>query len=495
MTTTRREFLVGAGGAALATGASALGHGCASAARNPGPRGAVPAPADPRRRPNVLFLLADQWRAQATGYAGDPNARTPHIDRLARESVSFTGAVSGCPVCSPYRASLLTGRYPLTHGVFMNDVCLGTEAVSLAQAFAGAGYDTAYIGKWHVDGHGRSAFIPRERRQGFDFWMALECTHNYNRSAYYAGDDPGKRFWEGYDAFAQSAEAERYVRGRAGAERPFLLVLSWGPPHEPYATAPEAWRGRPGPADVVLRPNVPEADAAKARADLAGYYAHIAALDDAVGRLAAALAETGLARDTLLVFTSDHGDMLWSHGQTKKQKPWEESVAVPLLVRYPAALGPAGRAVDVPIATPDLMPTLLGLCGVPVPATAEGRDLSAWARGAAGPGVDASLLMCPQPFGQWPRARGGREYRGVRTRTHTYARDLDGPWLLYDNRADPYQQRNLVGDAGAAGLQRDLDALLQERLRATGDAFLPGPRYIEKWGYTVDATGTVPYAP
>ncbi|HQJ55910.1 MAG TPA: sulfatase-like hydrolase/transferase, partial [Planctomycetota bacterium] len=216
-THTRRRFLASAAAAAL------LGGRAARAAES--------------RPPNLLFVLADQWRAQAFGYAGDPNARTPAIDRLAAESVRFTHAVSSCPVCSPYRASLLTGRRALTHGVFINDVPLNNEAVSIAQAFNGAGYATAYIGKWHVDGSGsRSAFIPRERRQGFQFWKVLECTHDYNRSAYY-GDENRKLFWDGYDAMAQTREARSYIHERDRG-RPFALFLSWGPPHDPYHTAP-----------------------------------------------------------------------------------------------------------------------------------------------------------------------------------------------------------------------------------------------------------------
>ncbi len=120
------------------------------------------------KQPNVVLVFGDQWRAQACGYAGDDNVQTPHIDELARQSLNFTNAVSGCPVCSPARGCLLTGQLPLEHGVFVNDVCLGDEATSIAQAFAAGGYDTAYIGKWHVDGHGRSNYIPPERRQGFE---------------------------------------------------------------------------------------------------------------------------------------------------------------------------------------------------------------------------------------------------------------------------------------------------------------------------------------
>ena len=166
------------------------------------------------RKPNVVFLLADQWRAQATSYAGDPNAKTPNLDQLAQESVNLTNAVSSCPVCSPYRGSLMTGQYPLRHGVFLNDVQLSPEAVSIAKVYKEAGYETAYIGKWHLDGPGRSNFIPRERRQGFEFWKALECTHNYNNSFYYS-DENVKLKWEGYDAIAQTRAAQEYIQGRA----------------------------------------------------------------------------------------------------------------------------------------------------------------------------------------------------------------------------------------------------------------------------------------
>ena len=124
--------------------------------------------------PNIVFVFGDQWRAQSVGYFSNADVKTPNIDRLSQESVNFTQAVSGCPVCSPYRGSLLTGQRPLTHGVFVNDVCLKPKGITLGEAYKQAGYDTAYIGKWHLDGHGRSTYIPPERRHGFDTWMVLE---------------------------------------------------------------------------------------------------------------------------------------------------------------------------------------------------------------------------------------------------------------------------------------------------------------------------------
>jgi len=443
------------------------------------------------RKPNVVFVFADQWRAQAAGFAGDPNARTPSLDKLAADGVRFTTAVSTCPVCSPYRASLLTGQYPLTHGVFLNDVPLGTNAVSLAQAFGTAGYRTGYIGKWHVDGPDRSSFIPRERRQGFEFWRVLECTHAYNRSPYFA-DDNVKRTWPGYDADAQTAEAQRYIREQS-KRGPFLLVLSWGPPHNPYETAPEKYRVLFDSSKLALRPNVPAANAAAARKDLAGYYAHCAALDDCLGRLRETLRETGIERDTILVFTSDHGDMLGSHGEQRKQRPYDEAIRVPFILHWPA-LDAAPRVITTPLGPPDIMPTLLGLCGVEIPKTVEGHDFSGQIRGGAAPD-DAALIACYTPFGEWTRAKGGREYRGVRTARHTYVRTLDGPWLLFDNEADPYQLKNLCNDPVVADAQRQLDATLQRKLRESRDEFRSGEDYLRQWRYTTDKTGTAPYAP
>jgi arylsulfatase A-like enzyme len=377
--------------------------------------------------------------------------------------------------------------------VFLNDVPLRSDAVSLAEVYQRAGYTTAYIGKWHLDGNQRSAFIPRERRQGFEFWRALPCTHAYNQSVYY-GDENIRRQWEGYDAIAQTRAAQQYIRAHAEG-RPFLLVLSWGPPHDPYQTAPEKYRQLFKPEDLDLRPNVPPADRQKARQALAGYYAHIAGLDDCVGDLLQTLRETHLEDKTIFVFTSDHGDMLYSHGGQNKQQPWDESIRVPFLLRYPPALGgrDTGTAIGMPLNTPDIMPTLLGLSGIPVPETVEGTDFSGVLTGQSPVSENAALISCPAPFGQWTRARGGREYRGLRTAHHTYVRDRKGPWLLYDNQQDPYQLSNLCDKPDGAAVQARLDALLSRRLKATRDDFLSGWDYIKKWGYEVDESGTVRY--
>ncbi|MEY2881295.1 MAG: hypothetical protein RLZZ15_3675 [Verrucomicrobiota bacterium] len=453
---------------------------------------AAESPTAAARPPNILLIVADQWRAQAFGFAGDPNVRTPHLDRFERESVHFTQAVSGTPVCSPMRASLLTGQRPLTHGVFINDTPLNPASTTLATTLRAAGYDTGAIGKWHVDGHGRSNFIPRERRLGFDYWKVLECTHAYNNSAYYA-DGPEKLKWDGYDALAQTRDAQSFLDKRTPADRPFLLYLAWGPPHNPYETAPAKYRAMYEPEKIQLRPNVPAELAAATRRDLAGYYAHCTALDDLFADLLATLAARGLADNTIIVFTADHGDMLGSHAMQRKQKPYEESARVPMLFRVPAALGVKPLRSAATINTEDLMPTLLALCRVPIPASVEGADFGPALRGGADPAGGVALVQCPAPFGEFTRAIGGREYRAVRTARHTFARDLDGPWLLFDNETDPYQLNNLVGKPEHAVLQAQLDAQLAKKLKANRDEFRPAAEYIAKWGYKVTATGTMPY--
>jgi arylsulfatase A-like enzyme len=455
--------------------------------------GCATSPAVNARRPNILILLPDQWRAQAFGYAGDPNIRTPNLDRLAGESANFCRAVSGLPVCCPCRASLMTGRRPLTHGVFMNDVSLPASEATMADFLAREGYGTGYIGKWHLDGRGRSSFTPPERRRGFQYWKALECSHDYNRSAYYA-DTPEKLFWEGYDTIAQTRDAQSWLRTREADPRPFFLVVAWGTPHSPYATAPEKFRAMYDPAKIQLRANVPATLADRARKDLAGYYAHGTAIDDMVGDLLATLRETGLEENTIVLFTSDHGDLVGSHGAWNKQQPYEESIRVPMLVHWPRGLGRAGRRLDAPINSEDVLPTLLGLCGIAPPAGVEGLDYAPHLRGGPDPSGGTTLITCVQPFGQWNRPQhGAREYRGVVTGRHTYVRDLNGPWLLFDNEKDPFQLENLAGRPEFSALQAELEDLLSRKLRAVGDEFRPGPAYLEKWGYKVDATGTVPY--
>ena len=450
--------------------------------------------AEPATKPNIVILVADQWRASATGYAGDPNVKTPALDRLMREGIWFQNAVSVCPVCTPFRAALMTGRWPTSTGMFLNDLHLPESELCMAQIFQRAGYATAYIGKWHLDGNGRESYIPPERRRGWDYWKAAECDHNYNHSHYYAGNSSEKKFWDGYDAFAETADAREYIRRHARQGQPFALMVSYGPPHFPHDTAPQAYKDLYPPEKIQLPPSVPESMRARAQRESQGYYAHCTALDKCVGDVLDVLRETGLADKTIVVFTADHGEMMGSHGcpPKMKQQPWDEAAHVPLLLRYPAAHGRQGRAVQTALTTPDILPTLLGLAGVAASATIEGEDLSPLIRGGTEQPDRAALYMGVAPF-----AGSGfnKEYRALRTSRYTYVRDLQGPWLLFDDEKDPYQLQNLAAAPESAALCRQLDDRLQAALRKIGDPFRGAAYYIEQWGLKVAPGGSISYAP
>jgi len=218
---------------------------------------------------------------------------------------------------------------------------------------------------------------------------------------------------------------------------------------------------------VVLRPNVPKAHAPMARKVISQYYGLIASLDTMVGRLLQAVDELGLADDTIVCFYSDHGDMLFSHGQRFKDRPFEESIRVPLILRYPRTI-PADTRSEVLFGSVDLMPTLLGLCGVDVPGQVQGRDLSAQLLGGAEKGPEGVFL-------EYAYKRGvtsppvPADWRGVRTRDWTYAHHAQGDWVLYNNRDDPFQLANLAGEPNYRARRNELRAMVDERRKELGD--------------------------
>lgn len=436
------------------------------------------------RRPNIVFLFTDQQRSTALGCAGVEEVRTPHLDALAAQGTRFTNAVSNTPACAPARASLLTGLHVLSHGVVTNDIPLRTDVPHLAQCLNAAGYRCGYIGKWHVDEPDRGVFIPPgPRRRGFDdFWAVANCNHAYNDAHYYLNDDPEPYFHRGYEPFSQAEIAAEYLasRGPESSERPFCLFVSFGTPHCPYGTAPAEYEAMYRGADFRLLPNVDENEHVRREHEKWGmhplnatlreivgcYYAHITATDAAFGRILAALDRLHLAEDTIVVFTSDHGDMLFSHGRGWKCKPWRESVGVPMVIRWPGRV-PAGRATDGPLGLVDMMPTLLAMAGVPAPAGVQGSDCAAFVRGDESAAPEDQWINFPS----MPAKCSLPEWRGVVTRRHTYVCTRQGPWLLFDDKADSFQLRNLAGEGEHAALRERLDARVRAWLARTGDAF------------------------
>ncbi len=445
-------------------------------------------------KPNMIFVFADQLRASSIGFVGEEDVITPHFDRFAKENAYFSTAVSVFPVCTPYRGSLLTGRTPTSTGLVLNDLTLSTDETSIAHVVKDAGYDTAYIGKWHLNGPDRKAWIPPgPKRQGFDYWAVANFDHNYDHSVYFEDTDEPK-VWEGYDAEAQTTRAIEYLSTRDNT-KPVCLFLSWGPPHHPYKTVPQKYLDMYDPKKIRGRPNCPDVP----RDELQGYYAQTTFLDDQFGRLVQALDDMGLSDNTILVFSSDHGDMHGSQGVYKKQWPWDECIKVPFLMRYPKVIKP-GTVFKFPISVIDVMPTLLGLAGIGIPDTVEGVDLSPFIRGETGDPPESVLFMNPCSFeigdargeDQYPDYKGKQmQYRGVRTERYTYVRTIEGPWILYDNRTDPYQQTNLIDRPEMKEIQDKLEAMLVAHMEKNGDEILPNEAYYEKFNLDVDQRGKI----
>ena len=445
------------------------------------------------RQPNIVYIFADQMRKHVLGCYGNQMVPTPNFDAMAAAGTVFDNAISTWPVCSPYRAMLLTGRHPMANGTVSNDAGVRDNLPTIAKVVKAQGYATGYIGKWHLEWN-RTPFVPQERRQGFEYWAVNNCTHKY-MDHFYCTDSPKEIRFKGYDALVQTDLAVDYIR--TNKNNPFCLFMSWGPPHNPYSTVPNEYKQRIGLGRIELRENVSEravVDHLLARdrpsrklqkqrkqrrvvledderlktQNIHGYYAHTAALDDCIGKIRAALRQAGIAGDTILVFSSDHGDMLGSHRMALKQMPFEESINVPFIVEYPRAV-PGGKRNDALLTPIDIMPTLLSLAGLPCPEV-DGTDLSLAARGKVSDQQDAVLLMKLLPGGGPYVANAITPWRGVRTRRYTYAHLLDyGPWLLYDNQADPYQLNNLINQPEYAELQTKLEQRMRELMAEAGD--------------------------
>jgi arylsulfatase A-like enzyme len=417
------------------------------------------------RPPNVLIIMPDQWRGQDLGCMGNPEVRTPHLDALAAHGLRLPNMFANTPVCCPARAILMTGKYAHKNGMVANDLRLRESETTLAELLGARGYRTGFIGKWHLDGGRRlPGFVPPgPRRQGFAFWAANECNHEHFRPVYFR-DDERPIAADRFEPEVWTDLAIEFLHGVG--DRPFFLMVAMGPPHDPYG-APERYQKLYDPDRLTMRPNWVAGLRGAGRKEIAAYYAAMTAIDEQVGRLLAELDRSGRADDTIVLFLSDHGDMLGSHGQRLKRKPWEESIRVPGLVRYPRAIAP-GRTSEAIVTHVDVAPTLLSLCGITPPADMQGADLSGVLLGRAEPGPDAAFLQIFVPF-----AGDGtpKPWRGVRTKEHLFARSEEVPWLLYDLKADPFEQVNLVGRAETSGLQARLEETLTSWMKRTGDAW------------------------
>jgi arylsulfatase A-like enzyme len=442
-------------------------------------------------RPNVVLCVCDQLRAFDVGCYGHPVVQTPHLNGLAARGVRFPTAITNNPLCSPARSCLLSGQHSRTcNGATGN--CGDPElqrrnmpGTSLAEAFRDADYRTASIGKWHM--------ASRPDSVGFEHWVYPTFQHRHRGRRYFDAARPDGYEVEGWTWDYDFRRLQRFLDG--GDERPFFVYYNIEPPHMPLDDAPDRYRRMYDPGTTPLRDNamvdgapardehwfriylwdylyyrdhVPFTEALPDGFDLrrlaAMYLGMVTLVDDLVGRMMADLESRGLADNTIILFTSDHGDNLGSHGHFNKARFWEESVRVPLIVAAPELAGGLAPAHQL-ASLVDVMPTLLGLTGVPVPEGLHGVDLTPVLRGRETPvGENAAFIEAPQ------------DGIAVRTPTHLYGMALDDMstaehrpendriaderLAFYDLRSDPLQQRNLAStdeqSDTADGLRRRL---------------------------------------
>ena len=452
--------------------------------------------------PNLIYVFADQLRYQSCGYAGDNKALTPNIDHLATKGVNFYNAVSGSPMCAPYRASLFTGKYVSSTGMAINELRMNPNHDCFGHVLHRNGYQTSYIGKWHLWANqlgkhhdSQNSYIPPgPYRLGFDGeWSAYNFHHTYF-DTYYHTDSPEKITIQGYEPDGQTDLAIEYLERASKEADPFALFLSIGTPHDPWNenNVPPEYYDMFRDVEFSLPPNYrdendPYGDSWAMMSDtertkipewMQVYYAMTTNLDWNIGRLVNAVENLGLNDDTIFVFTSDHGEMFGSQGRKAKNIFYEESVRIPFLIRWDNQIS-NGLTTDVCLNTPDIMPTLLSMMDLPIPEDVEGTDMSP---AAFNQSFDEPAAAFMQGMGCTAKWEDGHEWRALRTKQHTYAvHRPDGCEKLFDNLSDPYQTINLIGKPHAASIRDELHEMLKQRMESLNDTFEACTWYRDNW--------------
>lgn len=479
-----------------------------------------------QRRPNILLIYPDQLRADAMGCAGNPVVKTPNFNRLALEGVRFANAYTSYPLCCPFRASVVTGKYAHANGMYCNHLPIDTNQTFLAPLLKDVGYRTAFFGKWHLDGGPHPGFVPPgERRLGFDHFVGFNRGHHYLQSIFYEDSDQPlhcPRFEPDY----QTDHLLDYLKTRKGqgGDNPFFAYLCYGAPHYPN-TMPPYYETLYSPEQVILPPGTPDPDlqlatqkwklevncagdmaamdkskAAKGKGPydpeteeevrrfIAQYYGMVTNIDHNVGRILNFLDASGMAENTVVILMSDHGDMFGQHGSFcgMKRSYYKASMQVPLIVRYPKRFAP-GRTLDglVDVGV-DTMPTLLELCGIDIPDAVQGISYLSMLDGTADRSRDAVMYeIIKQISGKGAGGYMPVPERGIRTEKWLYVRKKDRPICLIDLENDPDELNNLIGGAAYAQVVAELDAAIDTHMAATGDdwgieADWPPPDMIAK---------------
>ncbi len=434
------------------------------------------------------------------GFLGKEPVSTPNLDRLASEGTTFTNMVSNYPVCSPYRAILFTGKYSYKNGVLgnCNSKNLGCELrdemYCLSDALSEHGYSMGYIGKWHlqtprpgdeVHGTGRrtnwdnnvwDCYTPPGRgRHGFDFWHSYGCCDEHNNPHYWHGDAktdeavyPGK-----WSPIHETDVAVDYIKNtdkQRDPDKPFALFLAYNPPHMPFEQVPKEYvdlYADKKPEELLVWENAAEPGRSQALGEIKNYYAMISGVDEQFGRVLDCLDEQGLSDDTIVIFTSDHGDMMGSQGLLRKGPWYNESLLVPFVARFPGRVR-AGAQDDALLSAVDLFPTLMGLSGLAdkLPDDLDGRDYSARLKDGESQCAEAALYLFPNGRD----TTNGR--RGLKTDRYTFALEKKGSeksYFLIDNKEDPHQLKNIYGED--PGRDEKFRKQLKEMLIKSSDPF------------------------
>ncbi len=447
---------------------------------------------DAVRQPNMLVILSDQLRRQALSCYGDPDARTPNIDRMASDGVRFSNACSTYPICVPFRFTLMTGEYAHTRLVPGIEWAMSPAERTMADEFNERGYDTVYVGKWHLDGgHGRMGSakqcgmtpVRRSNQGRWAKWFGFELRNDPFDTCYFVDDDPTPHTIGKYQTDGLFDIGIDYLANKWDRSRNFCMCISVEPPHDPFIAPPhlqKAWEAR----EIKLPANFDAKDEQtreKLILDRKRYYAMVENLDENVGRMMAFLEEQGLARNTVVVFISDHGELNGSHGLTEKQWPYEESIGIPLIVRDPACPGRNGTVIEDPTCTEDLFPTILGLAGIKPRNAVPGTDLTALVRGEIS-SLDRDGVLLEFVSEQ----RSGFDFynevwRGVRTKRFKYTvkGDKHGgkPWQFFDLEKDPCELDNLLNNTECRDEIARHHGLLHELIRQTEDPFVLLPAF------------------
>ena len=454
------------------------------------------------KKPNILVIYPDELRADAIGCSGNPVIKTPYFDRLAEEGVRFEKAFTSFPLCTPFRSSLFTGKYAHATGCCANHVRINPDQEFLPQILKDSGYQTGYIGKWHLDGGGKPGFIPKNRRLGFDHFIGFNRGHYYMNALYFKDTDQPYHCPR-YEPDFQTDHIIEFMENALteDPEQPFFGFICYGAPHFPMHM-PDYYKNLYSPKEIPLPPGTADPEIQKkviadltsknfplasgswgegtehhgsleseqaVREYMAMYYGMVTNVDHNIGRILNWLDKKGIAEDTMVIVVSDHGDMAGQHGYYCRTKKTAYSAAaqVPLLIRYPKRF-PKNKVVSSLVdASVDTMPTILEALGIDIPDAVHGKSYLSLLEGVSETHREALM------YGIMKQEEGEERFpipeRGIRTDKFLYVRTEKGPKLLIDLEEDPFELVNLADRQEYTEIIAEFDKKIDEHMEKTDD--------------------------